>query len=155
VLTIINTFSPRYLQIVGQRSYLCIDYGNLLDHPPRLSILPNPFLSSNVLFTPLHLTPSPVRSTQLRQGPARRNRRCHQEDHEALLDPRVEQEDLPRVEVVEAFEARERESFRRFWAGVDVFKHVGGGGLRLWLGEPGWSTHRICRRERIFASVCA
>jgi hypothetical protein len=68
---------------------------------PRLSILSNPFLSSNVIFTSLDLTLPPVGSTQLRQGPAR----CHQEDHEALLDPRVEQEDLPRVEVVEASEA--------------------------------------------------
>jgi hypothetical protein len=73
-----------------------------------------PWTATHPILSTLPNLITPSTNFQLRQGPARRNRRRHQEDHEALLDPRVEQEDLPRVEAVEAFEARERESSGRF-----------------------------------------
>ena len=45
---------------------------------------------------------------QLCQGPAFRNVRGYQEDHEAFLHARSFQEDIPRAQVVKALEARKR-----------------------------------------------
>ena len=46
---------------------------------------------------------------QFRQGPALEHLGRNQKDHEALLDPRAEQEDVQGAEAAQALETRERE----------------------------------------------
>jgi hypothetical protein len=50
-------------------------------------------------------------SIQFGQGPVNRIVRGDQEDHEAIFDAGIEQEDIQRVETAQAYHPRERGSF--------------------------------------------